>query len=121
MSAQPAPVFCPSCGGVQMAGHPAGYLALDHRVTCALRDAEDARRAADEQTLQTHVVPRDPTDPTRPAPGHTLGPEGYTRPATPAELILLGGDAALQANVTTLVVPVTRGITRRSWPALGIE
>ncbi|MBO1766786.1 hypothetical protein [Allobranchiibius sp. GilTou38] len=96
---------CPVCGGSQLVGHPAGWLAIDHATPCAIRDFEDATRAADygrgyangspaERTigvdvpllnLGTATVTCLPDDATA-LPGDT---RGYARDATPTERALL--------------------------------
>lgn len=95
---------CPVCGGSQFAGHPAGWLSIDHTISCSIRDAEDATRAADyargypagsptERSIAVDVpllVGGVATMTELPATVH-LGHDatGYGRIATPTERLLL--------------------------------
>lgn len=87
---------CPECGGPRLAGHPAGELALQHRIDCTLLRAEDATQAAD----------------------HERGT--HKRPATSTERVLLAhaGHHLPDDELTTSVERVTRAIIRRTWPQL---
>jgi len=89
---------CPACAGRQMPDHPAGWLAWRHSNLCALRDAEDARHAADVDLAGGRVT---------------------QRPATTTEMSLLSAlGHPLPRDLTTRLEPVTAGIIRRSWSAL---
>ena len=91
---------CPSCGGSQLAGHPAGWLALQHRVTSPLDTAEDATRNSDHELM---VWGR------------------RDRPATDTERLLLAAlGHVLPAELTT-VVSGRGGGYRRTWPQLEPE
>lgn len=86
-----------------MVDHPAGLLAIAHRVDCSMLAAEDATRGAD-------------ADPTR-----ERGLR-FTRPATQTERELLAalghGDALVLEELETHVDATTRALVVRTWPDL---
>ncbi len=106
---------CPECGGSQLAGNPAGWLAVRHTLTCGLRAADDQTAAADAfgdnwAGAATVWNPRIPA---------------YQRPATAAEKTILRGlgyviPDDLADSLVTQVEPVvfSGSILRRAWPQL---
>lgn len=91
-----APItVCPSCGGPQMTDHPGGILEMQHTAHCALLTFEDATRAADYD---------------RQAYGR------FSRPATPAEVLLLTSFGfQAPAQPITVVSHLSPGVRRRCW------
>lgn len=92
---------CPSCGGLQMVGHPAGLLAWRHTMTCLLRTHEDARHIADLDLLTWGTY--------------------HWRAATATEQTLLtaaGHDLDPSAALVTALHRLTTGVIQRAWPAL---
>lgn len=89
---------CPVCGGSQLAGHPAGWLAIDHTNACTIRDAEDQTQAADHTRC-------------------AASPAGFVRAATDTERVLLTAlGHVLPTTLDTTVRPVTRSVIARTWP-----
>ena len=92
---------CPECAGQQMLGHPAGILAYDHTNNCMFRDHEDGRHLADIDAVCGPVL---------------------KRPATATERTLLESQGfVLPAELTTWVMPLSRGVHRRVWPQIEVS
>jgi len=86
---------CPTCNGPQMTGHPGGILEIQHTAHCALLTFEDATRAADYDRQ---------------------GYGRFSRPATPAEVLLLTAlGIEVPAQPITVVSHLSPGVRRRSW------
>ena len=81
-----------------MAGHPCGWLAIDHLATCPLYEADDATRAADSFALRTR--------------------RGFTRPATNTERTLLAARGLVLPDVLNTDVYGSPAVPTRAWPAL---
>lgn len=93
---------CPECGGRYLAGHPAGWLTWQHRLTCTLGQADDQTRHADYLRAW-----------------HDRRPAPFTRPATPTERVLLAAlGHAPAGDETTHVHPLMPAVTRRTRPQL---
>ncbi len=86
---------CPSCAGLQMPNHPGGILEIQHTAHCALLTFEDATRAADYDRQ---------------------GYGRFSRPATPAEVLLLTAFGfQVPAQPITVVSHLSPGVRRRTW------
>ena len=116
---------CPACDGTQLAGHPAGWLAFQHRVTCPHYEPETRTHYADA------VLGSSQLDATR-GPGrrrtwssnaNQTNSRGFTRPSTSTERALLEAlgyeiPEELADNLRTTVRHLTAGTIRREWPDL---
>lgn len=97
---------CPECGGAQVP-NTAGYdLVLHHALTCSILAAEDARRAADIDKIESRV----------------LATARFVRPATAAERALLAaGGVELAEDAETTVDTHAGSVLSRSWAGVNLE